>query len=100
MEFIAEQYQLLVSMFLFAVPIILALVQFLKDALELEGKIVMWMSFLVGIVLSGLFAVAYLVPAAQIYITIVFFVLASGLVASGFYSFGTRLTQTTHEKIE
>lgn len=91
MEFIAEQYQFLVMAFLFAVPIIMALVQFIKDAFGLEGKVVMWVSFLVGAVLSGLFALAYLYQAAQIYVTIVFFVLASGLVASGFYSFGTRL---------
>lgn len=85
-------YKELVIAFAFAVPIIIALVNAIKMIFELEGKILVLVSFLVGVGLALLFALAYFMPAATPYVAVVFFVLAAGLVASGLYDFATRLT--------
>ena len=91
LDSISELFQTLGTAFLFAVPIVLALVQGIKQVFNLEGNANLLVSFLVGVFLSGLFGVAFLFPGVADYIALVFFVLSVGLVASGFYSFGTRI---------
>lgn len=88
---ISELFQGLVTAFLFVVPVILSLVNAIKEIFGLEGKVNMAVSFGVGVILSGVFAVGYFIPSASEIIAVVFFVLASGLVTSGFYQFATRL---------
>jgi membrane protein implicated in regulation of membrane protease activity len=82
-----KTYLDLIKLMAFAIPIIFGFVEFIKAAFELSGKLVTWVSFLVGVVFGGATLAAYLFPEYAPYIAGAIFVLASGLVASGFYKF-------------
>lgn len=77
----------LVASIAFALPAVFGLVEFLKSAFGLDGKAVTWISFLVGVIFGSAIFLAYLFPGWGVYVAGVIFVLASGLVASGFYKF-------------
>ena len=82
-----KQFLELVASLAFALPVVFGLVEFLKSVLSLEGKSVTLMSFLVGIVISGLVFWANMQPEVGVYVAGGVFIVASGLVASGFYKF-------------
>ena len=77
----------LVSMLVPFVAVVFGLVEFFKASFKLEGQAVTVMSFIVGALGGALVLVAYLVPGADVYVAGAIFVLASGLVASGYYKF-------------
>lgn len=77
----------LVAMIVPFVAFIFGLVEFLKASFGLQGTTVTWVSFIVGIVAGALIFLGYLYPAWGPYIAGAFFILASGLVASGYYKF-------------
>ena len=77
----------LVKLMVFVIPIIFGLVEFIKAALELEGKVVTLVSFLVGVLFAVATSATYLYPKSALYIAVGIFVVASGLVASGYYKF-------------
>lgn len=77
----------LVAGMAFALPCIFGLVEFFKAVLKLEGTGVTVMSFIVGVVASGAVFAAFLLPEIGQYVSGAFFILSSGLVASGFYKF-------------
>ena len=77
----------LVAGMAYAVPVIFGLVEFLKAALSLDGKAVTLTSFLVGVAIAGSVFAAFQLPDIAIYVAGAHFILASGLVASGYYKF-------------
>ena len=82
-----KTYLELMQMIAYAIPIVFGLVEFAKHTFELSGKVVTLVSFVIG-ALFGLSAyAAYLFPAAAPHIAGATFILAVGLVASGFYKF-------------
>lgn len=80
----------LVATVVFLIPIVFGLVNFLKDALKLDGNAVRIMSFIVGVLFGGLAFLAYLFPDWGVYIAGSIFILSLGLVASGYYDYNTR----------
>jgi len=90
-EGIESLFNELIQGFAFYIVVILALVQAIKEVFELEGKINIAISFAVGLLLGGLYLVQYFYPAQGDLVAGIFFVLTIGLVASGFYSIGTRI---------
>jgi len=90
MEALQVTYQTLLDGFLLYIGIILALVQFIKEAGSLQGNQIRWVSFGVGIVIAAVYFASSLFPAAAVYIQGVFFILTIGLVASGAYDLGVR----------
>jgi hypothetical protein len=83
-------FEQLVSMFIPFVALTFGLVEFVKKQLGLEGNQATWASFIIGVVIGGLFFAVHLFPGVAVYIAGFVFVIATGLVASGFYDFGTR----------
>ncbi len=91
MEALQVTYQTLLDGFLLYIGIILALVQFVKEAGNLQGAQVRWASFGIGIVIAGVYFASSIFPSAAIYIQGLFFILTIGLVASGAYDLGVRV---------
>ena len=87
MEQLANDFSKLVGSFGFAIPVVFGLVEFLKAAFSLEGKAVTFVSFAVGVVSAGVVFAGQLFPEIAVYITGGYFIVASGLVASGYYKF-------------
>ena len=82
-----ETFTALVASIAFALPAILGMVEFLKAAFTMQGKAVTWMSFGVGAFFGSSIFLAFLFPSWGVYVAGGIFILASGLVASGFYKF-------------
>lgn len=91
MEALSQVYQTLIDNFVFYIAVLLGLTQFIKDVFALEGKVNMAVSFGVGVFVGGVYFVSYMFPQYSEVIQGVFFMITIGLVASGFYSIGTRL---------
>ena len=82
-----EVFSELVGKLAFALPTVFGLVEFFKSVLKMEGKAVTLMSFGVGILSSGVVFLSFLFPDWGPYVSGGFFILSSGLVASGCYKF-------------
>jgi hypothetical protein len=82
-----EVFEKLVSMIVPYIAFVFGLVEFLKSVSGLQGKAVTLMSFVVGVLVGGAIYVAYMFPDWGVYVAGGLFILASGLVASGFYKF-------------
>jgi len=78
-------YNVLMENFIMWLGVIAALVAFFKEMLGMEGNSVRLLSFVIGIVLAGVFYVSYLIPEIAPYVEGGFFILSAGLIASGFY---------------
>lgn len=91
MEALNVVYDTLMENFLLYVGLTMALVAFIKELFGLEGNAVRVASFLVGVFISSVIYVAYLFPVAGEYIQGLFFVLAVGLFASGFFDLGVNI---------
>lgn len=66
--------------------LIFGIVEFIK-AFGIKGNKLRVVSLIVGLAIALVFKAREIFPAAQLYIDIVFFTLASGLSASGLYDF-------------
>jgi hypothetical protein len=84
-----EQLNALMSLFIPVSAIVFGLVEFLKNALNLNGPVVTVVSFITGAVVGGAVFIAYQFPQAQIYVYGALFILTTGLVSSGFYKFSS-----------
>lgn len=84
---LSNAFENLASMAIPLVPLVFGMVEFLKSALELEGKAVTWMSFGVGTFYGTAIFLNYLFPEWGPYIAAGTFIPSFGLVASGFYKF-------------
>ena len=82
---IENVYQVLMDNFVLHLGIIASLVAFLKELFKLEGNAVRICSFLVGLFVAGIYYIGFLIPEIAGYIEGGFFILVSGLIASGFY---------------
>ncbi len=91
MELLTSVYDTLTSGMLVYLLLILAAVAFLKEMLKLEGSIVRWVSFGVGVFFGGLQVVKYFWPDSGAIVEAVFFILSIGLFASGFYDLGREI---------
>ncbi|MFZ6029870.1 MAG: hypothetical protein ACOYYS_19320 [Chloroflexota bacterium] len=86
----ADPIQIIETLITLAIPltaIVFGLIEFLKAAFQLEGRSVTVVSFFVGLVFGVNIFVAWLYPAAAVYIYGAIFICSSGLVASGYYKF-------------
>lgn len=88
MEALNVVYDALMENFLLYVGLTMALVAFIKELFSLEGNAVRIASFCVGVFISAVIYAAYLFPVAGQYIEGLFFILAVGLFASGFFDLG------------
>ena len=87
MDALSVVFESLMENYAVFIGVTVALVAFLKEALALEGNKVRFVSFLVGVILAGIFYVGEVFPVAGEYVQGLFFILTIGLVASGAYDF-------------
>jgi uncharacterized membrane protein HdeD (DUF308 family) len=66
--------------------LVMGLVEFVKR-FKVEGNKLIIISMLIGMVLAMIYKISTIVPAAQVYVEVIFFGLAAGLCASGIYNF-------------
>ena len=85
-----EIFNELVDSFVPFVVLTFGLVEFFKTQLGLEGKAATWLSFGIGVLIGGAFFAVRMFPEIGVYVMGAIFILATGLVASGFYDFGNK----------
>ena len=66
--------------------LVFGIVEFIK-AFGVKGNVLRIVALFVGLIIAAVFKLRELLPAATLYIDLVFFTLASGLSASGLYDF-------------
>ena len=88
MELLTVTYESLMENMLLYVALTMALVAFFKELLALEGNKVRLASFIIGVLMSALVYVGQAFPVFSQYVEAVFFILATGLFASGFFDLG------------
>jgi membrane protein implicated in regulation of membrane protease activity len=66
--------------------LIFGIVELIKE-FGVKGNVLRVIALMIGILIAAVYKLRELLPAAQLYIDLVFFTLASGLSASGLYDF-------------